>query len=199
VFGRQKTPVTPSSPAPSDELPPVGIIEGKKGRPTPRRKEAEAANRRPLVPDDRRAAAKTAKQAAREQRDREYDALKRGDESRMPLRDRGPVRRFVRDWVDARRNLTDVFLPVVLVLFVAQVMTMSVNAYVSLTVLALLWLYTLATIIDSVVLWFRLKKRVLAKFGELPRGTLMYGLLRAYQLRRSRLPRPTVKRGEYPQ
>ncbi|WP_444665203.1 DUF3043 domain-containing protein [Cellulomonas sp. CW35] len=196
MFGRQKPPVTPPT-EPGDDLP-VGIIEGK-GRPTPRRKEAEAANRRPLVPSDRQSAAKAARVAQRTQREREYEAQKRGDESAMPARDRGPVRRFVRDWVDARLNLVEVFLPIVLVCFVVQMTFMQINAWASLIALAVLYAFTVAAIIDAIVLWFRLKRRVIAKFGEVQQGALFYGLVRAFQVRRSRLPKPQVKRRAYPE
>ena len=187
-----------TTPDPADDVP-VGIIEEGKGRPTPRRKEAEAANRRPLVPSDRQSAAKAAKAAQREQRDREYKALQAGDEKAMPPRDRGPVRRFVRDYVDARVNLGELFLPIAAVCLVVQLSFAQINAYVSLIALVVLYVYVIAAIIDAVILWFRLKRRVLAKFGQIPRGTLMYAVMRAFQLRRSRLPKPQVKRRAYPE
>ncbi len=196
VFGRQKPPVT--TPDPSDDQP-VGVIEEGKGRPTPRRKEAEAANRRPLVPADRQSAAKAARAAQRAQRDREYKALQAGDEKAMPPRDRGPVRRYVRDYVDARINLGEMFLPIAAVCLVVQLSFAQINAYVSVIALFLLYAYVIAAILDAVVLWFRLKRRLVAKFGEVPRGTLMYAVMRAFQLRRSRLPKPQVKRRAYPE
>jgi len=36
------------------------------------------------------------------------------------------------------------------------------------------------------------------KFGEVERGTVWYGSMRSLQFRRLRLPKPLVKRGEYP-
>jgi hypothetical protein len=56
------------------------------------------------------------------------------------------------------------------------------------------------TIIDAWLLWRSLKKRLTAKFGDVQRGLLMYTITRAYQLRRSRLPKPmSKKRGNYPE
>lgn len=190
--------MTPASP--SAEEPPVGIVEdGRKGRPTPTRKAAEAANKRPLVPADRQTAAKAARQAQREQRDREYRAMQSGDERAMPARDRGPVKRYVRDYVDARFNLGEVFLPVAAVFLVLQLTFSALNPDVALVALSVLYLYVVASVIDGFLLWWRVKRRLLAKFGEVPRGTLMYCVMRAFQLRRARLPKPQVKRRAYPE
>jgi len=198
VFGRQKNPVT-TSPAPEDETA-AGIVEDdRKGRPTPKRKQAEAANRRPLVPANRQDARKAAKQADRAQRDKEYRALQTGDEKNMPYRDRGPVRRYVRDYVDARFNLGEFFLPLAAVCLVLQLAFARINAWISVGALFLLYFYVIAAIIDGVVLWRKLRRRITVKWGEVPRGTLMYAITRAFQLRRSRLPRPQIKRRAYPE
>lgn len=198
MFGRQKNPVT-TSPAPEDETA-AGIVEDdRKGRPTPKRKQAEAANRRPLVPANRQDARKAAKQADRAQRDKEYRALQTGDEKNMPYRDRGPVRRYVRDYVDARFNLGEFFLPLAAVCLVLQLAFARINAWISVGALFLLYFYVIAAIIDGVVLWRKLRRRLTVKWGEVPRGTLMYAITRAFQLRRSRLPRPQIKRRAYPE
>ena len=198
MFGRQKDPVT-TSPAPEDETA-AGIVEDdRKGRPTPKRKQAEAANRRPLVPANRQDARKAAKQADRAQRDKEYRALQTGDEKNMPYRDRGPVRRYVRDYVDARFNLGEFFLPLAAVCLVLQLAFARINAWISVGALFLLYFYVIAAIIDGVVLWRKLRRRLTVKWGEVPRGTLMYAITRAFQLRRSRLPRPQIKRRAYPE
>lgn len=170
-----------------------------KGRPTPKRKEAEAANRRPLVTTDRKGAAKADKARAKEQRAREYQALQSGDERFLPVKDRGPVRRYIRDFVDARWNLGELFLPVAFVLLIAQMLTAS-WVYVALSVLGALYLYVLATAIDAFIMWRKLKKRLVAKFGAegQQRGLTMYAVLRVFQIRRARLPKPQVKHGQYP-
>lgn len=182
-----ETPAEPTAPA------------SGKGRPTPRRSEAEAARRRPLVPADRRGAAKAQKAALRAERDREYQALRSGDEKNMPYRDRGPVRRWIRDYVDARRNLGELFLPVALVLVFANLVTAN-NLQAGLIVIAVLYAFVLATIVDALVLSRKLRKALNARFGEakVPRGSIMYGVLRAFQIRRTRLPRPKVSRGQFP-
>ncbi|WP_250445390.1 DUF3043 domain-containing protein [Actinotalea sp. C106] len=198
MFSRRRsnpepTPETSEEPA---EVP--GMVQ-KKGRPTPRRSTAEAARKRPLVPTDRKAAARTQRAAAREQRDREYKAMQTGDEKNLPLRDRGPVKRWIRDYVDARRNLGEYFLPVALVMVFSTFVTAN-NITAGIVVIMVLYLVVVVTIADAFILSRVLKRRLNARFGEakVPRGSLMYGVLRAFQIRRTRLPRPQVKRGEYP-
>lgn len=188
-----------SSTDPAADAPPVDQAATGKGRPTPRRKEAEAANRRPLVPADRKTAAKAARQAQREQRDAEYRAMQSGDERAMPARDRGPVRRFVRDHVDARFNLGEYFLPVAAVFLVLQLSFTQINPQIAVLALLVLYVYVIAAVVDGAILWWRLKRRLVVKFGAVPRGTLMYAVMRAFQLRRARLPKPQVKRRQYPE
>ncbi|WP_225754624.1 DUF3043 domain-containing protein [Actinotalea sp. Marseille-Q4924] len=192
---KKDSPVDAVTAAPADPsaAPPLG----GKGRPTPRRREAEAARRRPLVPEDRKAAAKSQRAALRQQRDREYQAMLSGDEANLPARDRGKVRRYVRDYVDARWNLGEFFLPFSLVMVFAILVTGNDPA-AGLITLAVLYLVVLITVVDGFILSRILKRRIAARFGEVPRGTMMYGVVRAFQIRRSRLPRPQVKRGQYP-
>ena len=75
--------------------------EGK-GRPTPKRKEAQARNLRPLAPKDRQASAKAAKQRIRAKEDAEYEAMQNGDIRHMPKSEQLPWRVYIRDYVDAR-------------------------------------------------------------------------------------------------
>lgn len=198
MFGRKQDP-PPTVDAPVVDEPPQPAPSGK-GRPTPTRKEAEARNKRPLVPTDRKAAAKEARARARVQRDLEYQAMRNGDERHMPVRDRGPVRRYARDSVDARWNLGELFLPLAAVFLVLQFVTASTAPVVAFASLVVLYVYIIASLVDAWLLWRGLKKRLVAKFGEsqLPRGLAMYAVLRAFQVRPSRLPKPQVKHGQHP-
>jgi hypothetical protein len=56
----------------------------------------------------------------------------------------------------------------------------------------------LAVFVDVFILSRKLKKRLEQKFGDVERGTVWYGSMRSLQFRRLRLPKPLVKRGEYP-
>ncbi|KAJ8141169.1 hypothetical protein OY671_005664 [Metschnikowia pulcherrima] len=50
------------------------------------------------------------------------------------------------------------------------------------------------TVVDGFIMWRRSRKRLLAKFGDIPKGTVMYAVMRAFQLRRARSPKPTHKK-----
>ncbi len=192
MFGRSNDP-QPLAPALTESSP--SPTEPGKGRPTPKRKVAEAANKRPLV-------APTTKKATREQakaqRDLEYRAMQTGDERNMPAKDRGPVRRYIRDAVDARWNLGEFFLPMAAVFLVIQ-FVLSKTPLALFAILAL-YVYIIAAVIDGWLMWRSVKKRLVAKFGaeQIPRGAAMYAVLRAFQIRPSRMPKPQVKHGQRP-
>ena len=171
--------------------------EGAKNRPTPKRKDQEAANRRPLVVTDRKAARNTDRDKRREAQLKQRAAMVTGDDAHLPARDKGPVRRYIRDFVDARYNLAEFMLPVmILVLALSFTGNATVFAFVSIAVYALL----LAAAVDAFLMWRRLKPKLIAKFGadKVGRGLAMYAVMRTVQFRRSRMPRALVKRGEYP-
>lgn len=170
-----------------------------KGRPTPKRTQAEAARRRPLVPADRKAAARSNRAKAKEVRDRQYQAMQSGDERFLPARDKGPVRRWVRDYVDARWNLGEYLLLVSMVMLLGTWLAVR-SATATLILYALLYVIIVATVVDTFFLSRVLKRKLTARFGEdkVPRGMVRYGVLRALQMRRTRLPRPQVARGQYP-
>jgi len=192
VFGRSNDP-QPVTPALTESTPPP--TDAGKGRPTPKRKDSEAANKRPLVAP---ASKKASRERAKAQRDIEYRAMQTGDERNMPAKDRGPVRRFIRDSVDARWNLGEFFLPVAAVFLVIQ-FALAKTGFAVFAILAL-YVYIIAAVIDAWLMWRGLKKRLVAKFGieHIPRGAAMYAVLRAFQIRPSRMPKAQVKHGQRP-
>lgn len=205
MFSRNKSGATPPDTDASDpvdaaaEIEKAGAADSRKGRPTPKRSVAEAANKRPLVPNDRKAATRAAREKAREQRNLEYKAMQTGDERHLPPRDKGALKRYVRDYVDARWNLGEFFLPIAFGFIVLNLIFMQ-NVTMSAVVLMLLYAIVLLTIADAFLLWRGLKKRLRTKFGEVPKGTLMYAVMRAFQIRRSRLPKPMSKKhGVWPE
>lgn len=192
MFGRTKT--TTDEPAATLERTPR---EGAKNRPTPKRRDQEAARKRPLVETDRKAARDRDKLARREALARQRQAMVTGDDAHLPPRDKGPVRRYIRDYVDARWNLGEFLLPVmIVVLAISFVRVPWAFAVVSIGVYGLL----IAAAIDGFLMWRRLRSRLVAKFGadQLGRGLGMYAAMRGFQMRRMRMPRPLNKRGEYP-
>ena len=193
---REAEPAEPPEPRgaraadPSDDA----VRPGAKGRPTPKRREAEQHRRqRVRPPKDRKEALRHARAAAREERMRTRRALVSGDDRYLPPRDRGPVRGYVRDFVDARRCAAEYFLPVALLVFV---LNLTGNPRI-LYFVTLLWLAMLLLIVvDSTLLIRRLKAALRAKFpGDDLRGVTSYALLRSTQIRRLRLPKPRVKPG----
>jgi hypothetical protein len=174
-----------------------------KGHATPSRKEREAANKRPLVPDDRRAAAKANRAAVAADRERARIGMASGDERYLPRRDRGPQRKFVRDYVDARWNIGELMVPLMLIVIV---MTFADTVYVSGLSLAELgvismWAFIILVFIDGYVLNFLIRRRVKQKFGveNVERGLGWYAAMRALQLRPMRMPKPQVRRGQSPE
>ncbi|GAA4986188.1 DUF3043 domain-containing protein [Kineococcus glutinatus] len=202
MFGRAKEKTRPQQPGGTAGAPtpgPVPAKPGGKGRPTPSRSEAQARNRRPLVPADRKAARTAARQALREERARMQQALLTGDERHLPARDRGPRKRLARDVVDARHNLGEWFLVVALISLVLSSVTQAFGSLVLVwATTGLIYLMLAAVVVDSVLLSRRIKRAEVERFGDAERGVASYGVMRALQVRRLRRPVPQVKRGEQP-
>ncbi|MFC0675381.1 DUF3043 domain-containing protein [Brachybacterium hainanense] len=187
----------PSSPDHAPEPRP-----GTKGRPTRTRREAEAANRRPLVVTDRKEARRRDRERAAAQRAKAQNALMTGDEANMPAQHRGPERRTVRDLVDSRRNVAEYFFPFALVfMLVALVLPLirpALYGVVSTGMLVVLWAGILACVIDGFLLRRHLRRELTERFDRVGQGLVGYGIMRALQIRRWRLPRAQIKHGEQP-
>lgn len=196
IFRRDAEQPTPE-PHPAEAARP-----GSKGRPTRTRKEAEAARRRPLVVTDRKEARRRDRERASQQRAESQQALMTGDEAKMPLQHRGADRRLVRDLVDSRHNLAEYFFPVALVFMVVALVLPLINqnlySTVSFAMIIVLWGGIALCVIDSFRLRRRLRARLTERYGEVGSGLVGYGIMRAIQIRRFRLPRPQIKHGEQP-
>jgi hypothetical protein len=178
---------------------PTEAEQARKGRPTPKRKQSEAANRRPLVPADRKVAGQSERERARAKREREYQALRTGDDRYLPIRDKGPQRRWVRDFVDARWSLGEFFLPIALVIVLAT-MLLAANRTAAAIITIALYGVVLLSMLDLFVMTRVLKRGLAARFGadKIERGLVWYGASRSMQIRRVRLPKPQVKRRQPP-
>ena len=170
--------------------------EGKKGRPTPTRKEQEAARRRPLIPADRKAAKAESRQAERERRAQAQAGMAAGDERYLGPRDAGPQRRFARDWVDSRFNIGEYVLVVMLAVIVFLFLPVQ---SVALTLIWVVYGYIALCVLDAVVTTQRMHAAMRRKFGTVQRGTRWYAAMRTFTIRRLRLPKPQVRRGERPE
>jgi hypothetical protein len=118
-----------------------------------------------------------------------------GDEAYLLSRDQGPVRRFVRDVVDARHNALGLFMPSALGLLFIMMAVPQIQLYVSPAMLVLM----VVMAVDAVLLARKVTKLVDAKLPDNRESRWKLGLYaasRASQLRRMRAPRPQVRRGE---
>jgi hypothetical protein len=198
---------TPSAPTASDAAPAQHAETAEetaarlelagKGRPTPTRKEREAARKRPLVPEDRREAARQAKTKNASAREKARLGMAAGDDRYLTARDKGPQRRFVRDYVDARFNVGEIMIPVMLLVIV---LTFLPQRELQVYGIIALWAFFIIAIVDCFILGFIVRRKLAAKFGDtkVERGVRWYAAMRALQLRIIRLPKPQVKRGQYP-
>ncbi|MFM9367465.1 DUF3043 domain-containing protein [Streptomyces sp. Da 82-17] len=171
--------------------------QAPKGRPTPKRSEAQSQRRSVAsTPTNRKEAAKRQREARRADMARQREALASGDERYLPVRDKGKVRRFARDFVDSRFCIAEYFLPMAVIILVLSMLRNPQLQNIAL----LLWLgVILLIVIDSVFTGIRLKKQLRERFPDEPkRGAVAYALMRTLQMRRLRLPKPQVKRGERP-
>ena len=171
---------------------------GKKGKPTPKRKQQEAAHKRPLVMD-MKTDAKAKRERARAQREKEYAAMRGGNVRDLPVNHQGPARRFARDFIDSRLTIGEFMLPVSMLAFIAMWFGGAYEALVN--VVALVFMVTLVgLLVEAVVLLRKMKRLAVEKFGDknVPTGYTFYGLTRLLQFRRLRMPRARVKIGERP-
>ncbi|TPF79132.1 MULTISPECIES: DUF3043 domain-containing protein [unclassified Bifidobacterium] len=192
--------------APVEQAAPQKNPSEGKGRPTPKMKKAQAAGIRPLVPANRKASAKAAKARMRERENAEYEAMQKGDINHMPKAERLPWRIYIRDYVDARINLGEWFIPVAFGILIVSMVVSSLfpNAWASLIMMIIMYGYLAAIIIDVWLMWRKLKPKLIAKYGEasVAKGSrsLTYAWSRSIQMRRWRLPKPRYpKRGHWPE
>ena len=198
--GRRDAAETPQSPsdATSGELTAQQLKAAGKGRPTPKRHEAQGRRPGPVPPPPttRKEAYKRLRQQQASTRSQNRRAMLAGDEAYLPARDRGPVRKLARDIVDSRRSVLGAFMPLaVLVLVVLFVPSPAVQQYVSLITMAML----LLMIFEGFLLGRLVNRRVRARYPEAretPFGLGWYAFTRATQLRRLRVPRPRGGYGE---
>ncbi|MFT4230340.1 MAG: DUF3043 domain-containing protein [Microbacterium sp.] len=183
---------TPPAPVPSNEEDAASAVG--KGRPTPSRAEREAARKRPLVADTKEAKARARAELAAK-REKARIGMAAGDDRYLTARDKGPQRRFVRDWVDARWSLSEWVMPLMFVVIIIGFLPSSgwLVAYSFLV----LWGIILLVVIEMVIASTLIKRAARRKFGadHTEKGLGWYGAMRQVQMRFLRLPKPQVKRG----
>ncbi|MFI9590679.1 DUF3043 domain-containing protein [Nonomuraea sp. NPDC052265] len=186
------------TPVPVDDPKPQG-----KGRPTPKRRDAEGRRRQPVsAPKDRKEAYRQMRTKQAAERDRARKGMLAGDERFLPVRDKGPARKFARDWVDSRRLPSQYFLPFSLLILLATWVPwpIEVRAQVLNIVIAVGWpIMMVGVLFTSVYVAWKVKKEVAAKLpNESVKGVGFYAAMRALQIRKLRFPPPTVLPGGKP-
>jgi hypothetical protein len=177
---------TPSEPASAPEPEQVGGTRAPKARPTPSRKEAEAARRQRV---NRTLTKKEARQEANRQ-------ARTSRMKAMAARESAPEKALMRDYIDARFSLGEYLLPAIVVILATTFLSTVWPAVTTIATLVV-YVFMLLVMFDIYLMWRGFKK-VLAQ--RLPnastRGLVMYGMNRCIQIRRFRMPPPRLKRGE---
>jgi len=179
--------------------PPVVSRPGGKGRPTPKRSEAQKRRAITAAPTDRKEAAKRLRVDAKAKRSAQAAALAAGDERNYPAMHAGKERALIRDIVDSRRSFAWLGMPG----FIAMLPLLLISPY-SQTLAALLNIPILALVTFVGWDYFAVRRRIKAVLAErYPTGTkestrllVLYGVSRNNTWPSRRKPKPRVKVGE---
>ncbi len=179
-----------------------------KGRPTPKRSEAEANRYRTLTgsttsgrgptaaPDPKRKLTPDEKAKARGDRAKHLEAMRRGEDWALGPRDRGPARRLARDYVDAHRRPMEYYMYALIILIIALFAGKSNSGLASYMQIFLLVIVVIIAV-DAYFLRRSVMKVVHERLpNESTRGLAFYAIMRGLQLRRFRTPTPRLKPGD---
>ena len=171
----------------------AGTTAGK-GRPTPKRSEAERRRRPFTAPGDRKEANRQYRERQRQERVRRQQGMQRGEQWALPPRDRGPVKALARDYVDSRRRLSEFYMYGLLVMLALLfVRTPVVQSIVPLLVVAAV----LIMLVEGIYIGRRIRAIAAERLpGESTQGVRIYAAMRALQIRQLRMPKPRVKPGD---
>jgi hypothetical protein len=166
-----------------------------KGKPTPKRSEAEKRRREPYsAPGDRKAANTQSRDRSRAERVKRMEAQRRGEDWALPRKDQGPVRKLARDVVDSRRGIGEYYLYGVIVLIVL----LFIPGLRGSNIVEYIVLILLVTLVCEG--WYVGRKTTSLARQRFPgvstRGAATYAAMRGVQMRRMRVPAPRVKPGE---
>jgi hypothetical protein len=153
------------------------------------------------APTNRKEAYRLQRDRDRAERTRAREGMLRGEERYLQPRDRGPVRKFAREWVDSRRLPGQYFLPVMLAIMVLSMVPfpLPVRSIVLSVYSVSVPLVLVLVVPSSLYTSSKVKKEVAAKFpGESLKGVGFYAAMRSLQIRPLRYPKPTVRPGGIP-
>ncbi|MBO0770779.1 MAG: DUF3043 domain-containing protein [Actinobacteria bacterium] len=177
-----------------DAAPARPSVTAGKGRPTPKRSEAERRRRPYSAPANRKAANQEYRDRQKGERARRYAAMQRGEEWAMPAKDRGPARALARDYVDSKRRFSEYYMYGLIVL---MILVFVRNPLVQTLVPGIVVIIVLIMVGEGIFLGRKVRSMVTERYpGEPTRGLAMYSAMRAIQIRRLRMPKPRVKPGD---
>lgn len=169
---------------------------GGKGRPTPKRAEAERARMRPITapPQDRKEAYRRTRARQAAEREKARAGMARGEEKYLLKRDKGPVRGFARDYVDSRRTVGSYLM---WSMFVIVALSFLPFAVTKLMMLVLPPLLLGVVLVEALLISTKVKSEAAARFpGEDTKGVGLYAAMRAMQIRRMRIPAARLGPGD---
>ena len=180
--------------APDDAEAQSAVIDQGKGRATPKRRDAERERKERIRPprDSRERSAQMKRKRA-DERAKVRQGMDSGDDRYVPNRDKGPVRKYVRDYVDGRLSAGEFFMPIAIAALIFMVAGAGGLGGSLSSVMILIVLF------DSAVLSFSIRRALTRKFPDEPtRGAVPYAMMRALTWRSLRTPKPQVPRGHKP-
>ncbi len=178
MFRRSKSEAAQSTTAPTKE--------GGKGRPTPTRRDAQEAAKARAQGSQVKSKRLSGAQVR--------EGMNTGDERLLLERDRGPVKRFIRDFVDSRFSITELMIPILLV---TLILGYSNNEALLRAANGIMFGTLLVVVYDITMLRRRVRREVTARFpNESLKGTFHYAVVRLLQVRFLRRPKPQLKVGQ---
>jgi hypothetical protein len=199
VFRRRQptaveSPVEDADSAPDSDAAASRAVTASKGRPTPKRSEAEKRRRPVNAPGDRKEANRQYRDRQRQERSRRQQALSRGETWALPARDRGSVKALTRDYVDSRRRISEYYMYGLVVLLALLFVR---NAFVQSIVPLLVLAAVLVMLVEGFLIGRRARALAEERFpGESTQGVRLYAAMRALQIRQLRMPKPRIKPGQ---
>jgi cation transport ATPase len=172
----EATPPEETAPGPGD----------KKGRPTPSRKEAEAARMAAIHPKlTRREIRRKENEAETKRRNAAYEAM-----------EAAPERVLMRNYIDYRWSATEFLLPVLVLLLAMSLLTAQISIIYFLATI-LMWLVFLVVVVNIFIYWRGFRAELAVRYpNATTKGLLFPFISRMITMRRMRNPPTAISRHE---
>ncbi len=193
----------------------------KKGRATPKRNDVERQHgvrktsyTPPMTPAEARKRRKEQKNSMSkeeykelkkrqreeyaQERRRNQERMMAGDEAYLLPRDKGKEKRFIRDFIDSRRFLMNMFLPLTFIVVLIMLVGTQQPAIANLASVVMLVIFVIM-LVEGIWLGRRVNRLVNERFPDHPFGGWhlgMYAFTRATMIRKFRTPAPQKNIGD---